>query len=211
MHNALENFMPKEKPLFEGFGHFQNISDRINAIPYIQNEILARFSLEQPKRKAIITLCEKTANEIERDIRRVIKGLPVQPIHGDYTRENILFNSDISEIAGVIDFDDAHMDPRIFDPVIASVYFGTNEREFSTKKVKKIFEGYRYAIATPLQSKEATAIQSLTEMYGLFAVFWTINKFNQSQNFEDLGKVLKYSSILESIRDTNVETWRNLI
>ena len=135
----------------------------------------------------------------------------MQPIHGDYTRENILFNSDISEIAGVIDFDDAHMDPRIFDPVIASVYFGTNEREFSTKKVKKIFEGYRYAIATPLQSKEATAIQSLTEMYGLFAVFWTINKFNQSQNFEDLGKVLKYSSILESIRDTNVETWRNLI
>ena len=203
MHSYLKLEEFPNEPIFNEFGRFRNILERLKSVPEIKGKILTRFETVAAdyieKSNGIVNQCNRTLTRIVKDIEKIFYQTPKQPIHGDFTKENIFFNQDLTSIVGIIDFDDAHIDPRIFDPVIASVYFGINNEEFSIDKAEKIFNNYTKELPEQLTKEEVSAIPKLTEMYSLFAVLWTIYHFNQNSNEKNIKKVLKYSKILQSI------------
>ncbi len=99
--------------------------------------------------RALLELLERVMDE-----RKMLKGLPEQVIHGDYTRGNVLFDWR-GKVSGVLDFELAGRDQRIFDFGIGLYHFvlvRPVERDVLARRIGAFAQGYSEWIT--LSSKE---------------------------------------------------------
>lgn len=101
---------------------------------------------------------ESVLNDFDQNVKPALQALPHQVIHNDVHNENILIGDD-SEIAGIIDFGDMLMAPRIQDVSTAAAYLrsdGDDPLELIAPLVAAYLE------ANPLQPAELEVLFDLT-------------------------------------------------
>lgn len=101
---------------------------------------------------------ESVLNDFDQNVKPALPALPHQVIHNDVHNENILIGDD-SEIAGIIDFGDMLMAPRIQDVSTAAAYLrsdGDDPLELIAPLVAAYIE------ANPLQPAELEMLFDLT-------------------------------------------------
>jgi Ser/Thr protein kinase RdoA (MazF antagonist) len=102
-----------------------------------------------------------------RELSRLAYGeLPDQLIHGDFTRENLLFDG--ARLAGVLDFDHAHLDARVVDlawSVLSDCYEPPEDTAIDAAAAAAYVGGY--ADHTPLEERELRLVVPLLRAHHL--------------------------------------------
>jgi len=205
MHDILKNAQIDTHPVFKNQARYENIAARCIAADHVINTTFADF-LKYPPSPELNESIQYAQHELDVLSKKLIQidTVPKIPIHGDMTLENILFNN--KGIAGIIDFDDAHYDWPIFDLSVAATYFTVTGSEMNASAVDDMFDEY---VRTAEQQKtdtekvEYTNYKDLIKFYELFALAWTIQNYNNSNEDEEqkaLSRIYKYAKLCESMQ-----------
>jgi len=130
-----------------------------------------------------------------RELARLAYGdLPDVHIHGDFQRDNLLF--DRGELTGVLDFDHAHRDARVADiawSILSDCAEPPAETAIDPRLAAALVGGY--AEHTPLADAELHLIVPMIRGHNLSILAWTLRRWLDAPDAEMLRRLERRVSI----------------
>ncbi len=111
--------------------------------------------------------------------RRGYGELPDTQIHGDFQRDNLLF--DAGELCGVLDFDHAHRDARVVNiawSIISDCAEAPAETAIDPRLAAALVAGY--AEDTPLSGAEPRLMVPLIRAHNVAICSWSVRRYLES-------------------------------
>ncbi len=158
-----------------------------------------RSYLEKKAPTKCIKLLLKNITSIHRNISKsiILKShvarMPHLPIHCDYHQGNLKFQE--TSVVGLFDFDWAKVDIRLFDVVLALIYFtadweGNNAGKLILDKSKCFLRGYhevweKKPLPGPLTSLEIEYFPQALAAANLFVLHWAIVDYFSTPNVNE--------------------------
>ena len=120
--------------------------------------------------------------------------LPDIHIHGDFQRDNLLF--DRGQLTGVLDFDNGHRDARVADiawSIISDCAEPPTETAIDPRLAAAFVGGY--AEHTPLASAELRLIVPMIRAHNLSILAWALRKWLDAPNATVLPRIERRVSV----------------
>ncbi|MBI5284786.1 MAG: homoserine kinase [Chloroflexi bacterium] len=171
------------------------------------------WELDLPLQSSRFTTFNEMLREFGREHARLASGIRAQryrslreltrssygdladvEIHGDFQRDNLLF--DRGELTGVLDFDNAHRDARVVDlawSIISDCAEPPAETAIDPRLAAALVGGY--AAHTPLSDAELRLIVPLLRAHNVAMCAWSVRRYLESGDADTLRRLDRRVSV----------------